>query len=242
MGKDRTTLYRDPAEQRDRFVEALGPHAGKVTLWTLPILVQTKLFTDAQFVELTQRSLFLFQAQFPLIYARIKQLRGETKEAIQEYVDLRLLESATLMDKKTPMPRDVQEALDIYATYYLALAFLERDDSKQAALFFERTLALLPEYGPGRPYYNMLRWGAQSNLARLEEAEGHASRGDRVLHRAQADVPGPRRPHPRPGAGLARSDRRGARCTPPGATGGCGPLRPDPGPVSIACAFNLRAA
>jgi hypothetical protein len=176
VGKDRTILYRDPAEQRDRFVEALGPHAGKVTLWTLPLLVQTKLFHDAQFVELTKRSLFLFQSQFPLIYARIKQLRGETKEAIREYVDLRLLENATLMDKKTPMPRDVQEALDVHATYYLALAFLERDDPKQAARFFEMTLGLLPEYGPGRPYYNMLRWGAQSNLGRLAEAEGHVSR------------------------------------------------------------------
>jgi hypothetical protein len=176
VGKDRTILFRDPAEERDRFVEALGPHAGKVTLWTLPLIVQTKLFTDAQFVELTQRSLFLFQSQFPLVYARVKQLRGETQEAIQDYVTFRFAENATLMDKKTPMPRDVQEALDVYATYFLALAHLERNDPRQATFFFEKTLGLLPDYGPGRPYYNMLRWGAQSNLGRLEEAQGHTSR------------------------------------------------------------------
>jgi hypothetical protein len=142
----------------------------------LPILVQTKLFTDPQFVELTQRSLFLFQSQFPLIYARVKQLKGETSKAILDYVSFRLLEGAMLMDKKNPMPRDVQQALDIYATYFLALCHLDRDDPKQATLFFEMTLRLLPDPGSGRPYYNMLRWGAQSNLGRLEEDKGHVSR------------------------------------------------------------------
>jgi hypothetical protein len=176
VGKDRTILYRDPADQRDRFVEALGPHAGKVTLWELPIQVQMLLFHDPAFVEASQRALFLFQSQFPLIYARVKQLKGETPEAIQEYVDMRLLDNAMLMDRKTPMPRDVQQAVDIYATYFLALCHLDRDDPERAASFFEMTLKLLPEYGPGSPYYNMLRWGAESNLGRLEEARGHASR------------------------------------------------------------------
>jgi hypothetical protein len=175
VGKNRTILHRDPADQRDKFVEALGVRAGKVTLWGLPIQVQTLLFTSPQFVEATQRSLTLFEPQFPLVYARVKQLKGETQEAIQDYVNFRFAENATLMDKKTPMPSDVQQALDIYATYFLALCHLDRDDPKQAAFFFEKTLTLLPDPGPGRPYYNMLRWGAQSNLGRLEEAKGDSS-------------------------------------------------------------------
>jgi hypothetical protein len=176
VGKDRTILHRDPADQRAKFVAALGDRAGKVTLWGLPIQVQTLLSTSPQFVEATRRSLMPFDPQFPLVYARMKQLKGETQGAIQDYVTFRFAQGATLMDKETPMPSDVQQALDIYATYFLALCHLDRDDPKQAAFFFEKTLTLLPEPSPGRPYYSMLRWGAQSNLGRLEEARGDSSR------------------------------------------------------------------
>ncbi len=66
----------------------------------------------------------------------------------------------------------MQAGLDAYATYYLALALLEkaqRDNKslEQAELKFRNTLELLPEPGPNQPYYHMLRWGANANLGRI---------------------------------------------------------------------------
>ena len=52
-GKNRTVLYRDPAEQRDQFAQVLGQHFGSVKLWEIPLEVETRLFTDPQFVEST---------------------------------------------------------------------------------------------------------------------------------------------------------------------------------------------
>ena len=48
---------------------------------------------------------------------------------------------------------------------------LDRKNLSQAETFFELTVALLPEPGRGQPYFNMYRWGAQANLARLDEAK-----------------------------------------------------------------------
>ena len=50
-GKHRTILYRDPADQRDHFARVLGKHAGAVSLWHVPLEVETRLFTDPQFVQ-----------------------------------------------------------------------------------------------------------------------------------------------------------------------------------------------
>ena len=77
-GKDVTILYRDPAEQRDTFNQALGRWAGKVTLWELPVRVETLLFQSPRFVQSTQAALELFRPELPLVYARMKHLRGET--------------------------------------------------------------------------------------------------------------------------------------------------------------------
>ena len=77
-----------------------------------------------------------------------------------------------MQDKKTPIPKEVQDALDVYATYYLGTSHLEINDLKQAEFFFEKTLAMLPEPGRGQPYYNMYRWGAQANLGRIKQAKG----------------------------------------------------------------------
>ncbi len=174
-GKYRTILYRDPADQRDQFAQALGERAGEITFWSLPFEVETRLFTDGQFVKSIQQSLFLFGREFPLVYARVKQLRGDLDEAIQEYVTMRFRENAPLVndkEKKHTIPPDVQAGLDGYATYYMALAQLEKaqlnhDSPEKAATKFLNTLELLPEPGPKKPYYQMLRWGANANLARI---------------------------------------------------------------------------
>ena len=170
-GKNRTILYRDPAGQRDHFARVLGERCGTVALWQLPLEVETRLFNDPQFVTSVQHSLFLFRPEFPLVYTRVKQLRGELDEAIQEYVTFRFAENLPFVNnKKMTIPKDVQEGLDIYATYYLALAHLERNNLDQAELMFQKTLELLPEFGPNQPYYNMFRWGAHTNLGRIYEA------------------------------------------------------------------------
>ena len=172
-GKNRTILYRHPAEQRDHFTQVLAPHHGSVALWPLPLEVEHRLFTDMQFVRSIQNSLYFFRPEFPLVYARVKQLRGELDEAIQEYVNFRVRDKIPLVTdkkKKEMIPREIQDGLDIYATYYLALAQLERNNLKQAELMFRRTLELLPEPSPSQPYYNMFRWGANTNLGRIYEA------------------------------------------------------------------------
>jgi hypothetical protein len=185
-GKNRTILYRDPAEQRDHFARVLGDHFGSVKLWEIPLEVETRLFTDSQFVESTMQSLFLFRPDFPLVFARIKQLRGELTEAVQEYVSFRLAEKVPLVsDKKKVIPKPIQEGLDVYATYYLALAHLERNDLDQAETMLQSLLKLLPEPGPSQPYYHMFRWGAHSNLGRIYEAKRDRRRA--IAHYTQVE-------------------------------------------------------
>jgi len=169
-GKHRTILYRDAADQRDHFAQVLGSRAGAISLWALPLEVETRLFTDSRFVDSILSTLVLFRPEFPLIYARVKQLRGETDEAIEDYVKFRFAENAPLVtdkEKKIAIPKEIQAGLDVYATYYLALAHLERNNNDQAELMFRKTLELLPEPGPNQPYFNMFRRGANSNLGRI---------------------------------------------------------------------------
>ena len=172
---------RDPAEQRDHFVHVLGPRAGAISLWEVPLEVETRLFTDAQFVASIQESLFLFKPEFPLIYARVKQLRGELPEAIEDYVAFRKQVNLPLVteqkaipkERQQTIPKEVQDGLDVYATYYLALAHLENNDLEQAEKMFRQVLNAVPPPEPGKqhPYYHLFRWGANANLARIQESK-----------------------------------------------------------------------
>lgn len=172
VGNNRTVLHRDPADQRDQFVKALGKYSGGVSLWPLPIVVSQKLFQDPQFVQSTQQSLLLFRSELPLLYARVKHLRGELAEATTDYINMRLKENPMQMDRKTPIPPGVQAALNLNATYFLGLCHLERNNMKQAEFFFGETLRLTPAPGPGQPSFYMYRWGAQTNLAHIHESKG----------------------------------------------------------------------
>lgn len=185
-GKNRTILYRDVVDERDQFTRALGDQAGKIGMWMLPIEVETRLFTDGDFVRSTQLSLLFFRLEFPLVYARVKQLRGDLDDAIKEYVDLRLKENATFAtDKKTPIPQQIQDGLDVYGSYYLALAQLEKNDAANAEKRFLKLLEILPAPSPSEPYYNMFRWGANANLGRIYEAKGDYSRA--IAYYSQSD-------------------------------------------------------
>jgi hypothetical protein len=173
-GHYRAILFADPAEQRDHFAQALGGHAGAITLWELPLTVETRLFRDPEYVNAIQNSLFWFRPGFPLIYARVKQLRGELTEAIEDYVKFRkAVNFPNVLNKKEVIARDVQAGLDIYATYYMALAQLENNNRDQAERMFVQVLDALPEprAGERNPYYYMFRWGANANLGRIHEAK-----------------------------------------------------------------------
>lgn len=187
-GKDRTILFRDPAEQRDHFARALGDRLGEVKLWQVPLYVRHELFTNAQFVQAAMQSMVLLGPEYPLVYARIKQLRGDFSQAIEDYISFRLAQKVPLANSKKKdqfVSKDVQQALDAYATNYLALAQMERNNLEQARDMFLMLLDLLPEPGPQQPYYNMLRWGAHANLGRIYEAMG--DRRLAIAHYTQTD-------------------------------------------------------
>lgn len=171
-GKYRSVLFNDPAVERDNFVRALGPRAGTVSLWELPLQVDARLFLDSEYVQAIKNSLFWFKPEFPLVYARVKQLRGEVNEAIEDYVKLRFSVNPVVTNKKQMIPKDVQDGLDVYATYYMGLAHLENNNLDQAELMFRQTQTVIreePQPGKGQPYYFMFRWGANANLARISE-------------------------------------------------------------------------
>ena len=206
-GKNRTILYRDPAEQHDRFVEALGKRAGKVELWELPMMVETLLFTNPQFVEATQRSLFMFQSEVPTALRPDQAAAGRDPRGDPGLrgLPVRRERAGDWTGRRRCTP-EVQQALDIYATYFLGMCHLEQKDPDQAERFFERTLQLLPEPGPGQPYYNMFRWGAQANLAPAQGGQGRARHRHGLLRTERPDHAAARQPAPRPRPGLARPD------------------------------------
>lgn len=181
-GKNRTVLYRDPVEQRDHFAKVLGNRLGTVAYHPLPIQTYRNLFLNGQFVNSTQQSLIRFDPRLPLLYARVAHLKGEIPQAINEYVNFRFKTGALMLDKKTPIIPSVQRELDVYATYFLALANLEQGNVGQAEFFFKQTVKNTPEPNPNRPEFCfMFRWGAMTNLGLIAAQRGDISDGTRYL-------------------------------------------------------------
>jgi hypothetical protein len=175
-GRQRMVLFRDPSEIAEGFEKALGPYYGAADLWSMPMEVEVMLFTNPQFVQATQYAITLFDSKLPLLEARLMQLRGSLKEAVEKYVGMRFAENPQAKTGQ-PIPREIQDAIDKYATFFLGLAKVELGDAKNADFFLVQSLKMLPEPVLGQPftYYNMYRWGAQSNLARLHEAGGNGA-------------------------------------------------------------------
>lgn len=167
-GKSRTILFRDPAEQSKHFARALGSRFGGVFLWNLPIQIEDLLFSNPDFVAATQASLQFFDGKYPLLTARTAQLRGELVDATNKYVAFRFAENPDV-------PPETQRGLDVYATYFLGLSHLDRGNTDQAEYLFRKLLDMVPEPGPGRFFYYMLRWGALNNLGRILEKKGDAA-------------------------------------------------------------------
>ena len=168
-GDRRMVLFRDPTELAGVFATAIAPKLDGVRLWSLPLLVEFSQFNDPSYNRAVIYPLRYFDVKFPLLNARLTQLRGELPQAIQEFVKFRFSEDSMMSDGKTPIPSQVQAVLDAYATYFLALAKLEQGNSTEdeAQFLFSETLRILPEPAPNRPIHYMFRWGAQANLARL---------------------------------------------------------------------------
>ncbi len=180
--RNRMVIYRDPVEQAAVFQQALGPRCEGVGLWPLPMSVEYNLFNDSNFMSATQYPLEIFSKRWPLLGARLQQLRGETESAINSYVVFRYAESPVEVDGKTPIDPRIQQILDIFASYYLALAQLEKGDMNQARKMFEKILVDLPEPDPGsRFYFNMFRWGAITNLGLLHAEAGNPALASRYL-------------------------------------------------------------
>ncbi len=182
-GKNRMILYRDPVEQGEAFRAALGARCGGVELWMLPVSVEFRLFHQGpgDFVGATLYPLQFFVSKWPLLSARLNQLRGDTTVAIQNYVVFRFADRALESDGKTRIPAPVQSILDIFATYYLALAQMEKGNLTEAKFLFEKTLEMLPEFGRNQPYFTMFRWGAASNLGMLLAETGQVPLAIRYL-------------------------------------------------------------
>jgi hypothetical protein len=185
-GENRMVLYRDPTAVARAFQEAIGPACDQVDLWDLPLEVQYRLFNDGAFVQATQFTLQIFESRWPLLSARMMHLLGDLQASLQKYVSFRYAEGAVQTDGKTAIPGEVQRVLDLFSTYYLGLAQLDRGEKDQAAFLFKETLRLLPEPGRGRPFYCMFRWGAAANLGKL-----HAAKGENALAIRYLTMPNP---------------------------------------------------
>jgi hypothetical protein len=182
-GENRMVLYQDPAELGKRFQNALGERFESARLWSLPLEVEYRLFHDSQFNAASGFSVQIFNARWPLLAARLEQLRGDLETAIRRYVSFRYAEDLLESDGKTPIDPRIQHVLDMYATHFLGLAQLDRGDRKLAEEQFLQTLKFFPEPTPGKaqPPYLMFRWGAKENLARLMESKGREELAVRYL-------------------------------------------------------------
>lgn len=147
-GRDRMVLFRDPSEIDAAFAKALGDRLLETELWSLPIDVERRLFTDPSFVQATQFALQFFDAQLPLMPARMAQLRGgdEMKGAIESYGAFRYAENPMMNDGKRPIPPQIQQILDFYATYFLGLATLDQGKLSLAENFFHQTLDQIAQF------------------------------------------------------------------------------------------------
>ncbi len=182
-GKNKMVLYRDPLAQAQAFKDVMGNRCSAVGFWALPLSVEHRLFNPGpgNFIEATLFPLQIFEKRWPMLSARLMQLRGETKESIQSYVVLRLAESGLQTDGKTPIPPQVQAVLDIFSTYFLALAQTEKGDNSQAKRLFGKTMEMLPEPDPRLPYFAMFRWGAATNLGLMNAEDGNHALAIRYL-------------------------------------------------------------
>ena len=166
-GKDHAILYRDPAEQRDHFAKVLGERFGGVGLWRIADRRSRSVSSPTRISSSRSRHRYSCSDPNGPCFTHASNISAVRSTRRSRNISTSVQGNARqVLDKKKTIPSDVQEALDIYATYYLGLAQLDKNNLDQAADMFRMTLKLLPEPGPNQPYYNMFRWGANANLGR----------------------------------------------------------------------------
>ena len=104
-GENRMILYQDPTELAAAFQQALGDRFESARLWTLPLEVEYRLFHDSQFNAASGFTVQIFNARWPLLAARLEQLRGDLDTAISRYVSFRYAEDLVESDGKTVVNR-----------------------------------------------------------------------------------------------------------------------------------------
>ncbi|QDV38327.1 hypothetical protein [Tautonia plasticadhaerens] len=190
-GANRMVLHRDPAEQREAWASALGGRLEAVELWELPLTVEFRLFTDPAYVRAVQFVNLYFDPQFPLLGARLRQLRGDLADAKQELTRARFRRNVPQAAEGQIDPRairEIQESLDLFATYYLGLAQIDDEMPDQAIDLFEQSLRLPPQDPAivrGRPA-TLLRLGAEANLGMLYDAKEEIGRA--TYHYSQSNT------------------------------------------------------
>ena len=145
---------------------------------------------------------------------------------MQEYVSFRLNENVPIViDKKKMIPKEVQEGLNVYATFYLALPTWSGTTWRMAETMFSRLLEMLPEPGPNQPILQHVSLGCarepgpdlRGQEATSRQAIAHYTQTDPTMQhhgnllRARElvwedpmAVPSPIPPPPRPSERLAR--------------------------------------
>ena len=185
-GKLHTILYRDPADERDHFNRA--PRQSRGFRVALERAAGSR---DAAFYRPPVRTIrpgfsLPVQLRLALVYARVKHLRGEFDDTIEEYAGCDSPKTPRrLPTRNRPYRRTCRTAWTPTQRTISRLAQLEQNNLDLAARMFEQVLTLLPEYGPKQPYYTMFRRGAHANLGRIYELKNDPVRA--IAHYTQAD-------------------------------------------------------
>ena len=141
--------------------------------------VYTSLFTNPQFVQATQHVAVPVPGE---LSAGLRPRQATARRDRRGHLRLCLAPDRGQPARYDRSQEDADpagdvEALQVYATYYLALAHLDRNNPRLAEPMFTATpRSWLPEPGASQPYFNMFRWGAETNLGRLYEAQGDTRR------------------------------------------------------------------
>ena len=217
------------AGERDRLP---GPWASTraVDFWELPAPRRAPLFNNPKFVEATLFSLLLSTPIASRWSMPGSSSCGASSRGDPGLRHVPLRREPDEMDKQTPMPAGAQQALDIYATYFLGLCQLEQGARRPGRVLLRgRRCDSCPSPAGASRITTCSAGAAQANLGRLYEAKGRRRPGHRLLHPVRPDLAAARQPRPRPRARLGATHRR--RPSPARLPG---PHRPDGGPCTAA--------
>ena len=194
-GKNLTILFRDPAEQRDKFAAALGRRFGKVG----PLGAAD----DGGSAVVHEPGVRQIDAELAVhVSIRVPALDGPDEAAsgrdrrgdpgLRGHAVRRT--NAMLMDKKTPMPPEIQQAIDAYATYFLGMCHLDRNDAKQAERFFKQTLGHAARAGARPAEFQHVPLGSAGKPGATAWRTRVTTRGRGLLFAARPDDAAARQP------------------------------------------------